>query len=82
MNKKIICFCSVLMLLLVTCFSVSTFNRAYANESTTGLVDFEKITHEIFGDIERESTEYLYGLDEAIDFVCVDFKDKGYIFLL
>ena len=81
MKKKTVLIRGVVISFMFIIFTI-TPNYVYADESNNELTLVEKITHEIFGDIEIESTEYLYGLDETIDFVCVDFKDKGYIFLL
>jgi len=78
-------------LALVICLAASLFAvfsgtivTVFADEKENDICfhDVETISHEIFGDIEINSSEYLYNLDDSADFIYVDFENYGYVVYL
>ena len=77
--KKIVFIGSFfLSLMIVMCGGMSLFVIAIA-EANNDFGSFENVTYQMFGDIEISSCEYLYGIDNSLDYVYVDFKDGGYV---
>ena len=67
----IICLMVLIFTLLI---GVMAF-AANENENRIDIASVERVTRNIFGDIEIKSTEYLYGFNNSADFVYVDFEN-------
>lgn len=79
MKKKsfIVTLAFVILVIAVAPF-ISAMKMVYASVSNSQLSVFENITHEIFGNLQIESCEYLYTVDGSPDYVYVDFSNQGY----
>lgn len=70
---------SILFCLIVFLFTSTSITLATAlNVENENLVAFENLSYSLFGDVEIESSELLYSLEDSPDFVYVAFEGNGY----
>ena len=81
------------VVLFVSLFSVHAFSideADYVTESegslfatpTIEIYNLERLTAEMFGDVQIQSSDYLHSLDDSADFVYVEFVGGGYAIYL
>lgn len=73
-SLRMMLFMIIFVMALMSGASVFAFEGERSN--------IQKITYELFEDAKIKSYEYLYGFNDAPDFIYIDFENSGYAIYL
>lgn len=78
--KKVKIFCLSFLFGLATVITSGIMAVEFADATVveSDLTSAQTVSQEMFGNIQIQSSEYLYGLNDSPDYVYVDFGDSGY----